>query len=78
MSKIEHLIENAITCLEGNKDFDYFTTMWQNKEMLKYVNASPEEIWEMAIYVVTTYKESIVWDTEDKIEKKYGYPIPEE
>ena len=34
MSNIEHLIENAITCLEGNKDFDYFTTMWQNKEML--------------------------------------------
>ena len=78
MSNIEHLIENAITCLEGNKDFDYFTTMWQNKGMLKYVNASPEEIWEMAIYVVTTYKDGIVWDTEDKIEKKYGYPIPEE
>lgn len=78
MSNIQHLIENAITCLEENRDFDYFISMWQNKEMLKYVNASPEDIWEMAIYVITTYREGVVWETEDKIEKKYGYPIPEE
>lgn len=78
MSNIEHLIENAITCLEKNRDYDYFRMMWQNAEMIKYVHASLEEIWEMAIYVVTTYKDSIVWKTEDEIEKKYGYPIPEE
>ena len=78
MSNIEHLIENAITCLEENRGYDYFRMMWQNAEMIKYVHATPEEIWEMAIYVVTTYKDGIVWDTEDKIEKKYGYPIPEE
>lgn len=43
--------------------------------MLEFVKSPPEEIWEMAMYVYYTYRESIIWETEDKLEKAYGYSL---
>ena len=78
MSNIEHLIENAIGCIEKKASYEDFIDTWYNKEMLKEVKATPEEIWEMAIYVCTTYRDSIKWQTEDELEKAYGYKIKDE
>lgn len=52
MSIAEHLIENALTALEGGKDFEYF------KKDINFEFAPsilPEEIWDMAQYVYYTY-----------------------
>lgn len=77
MSNIEHLIENAITCIEKGVSYNDFKTSWYNKEMLKEVKASPMEIWEIAIYVCTTYHDEIVWRKEDELEERYGYKAPD-
>ena len=78
MSNTEHLIENAIVCLEENKSYEDFISADVNERMLKLVKSPPEEIWDMAIYVYYTYRESIIWKTEDKLEKAYGYKIKDE
>jgi len=75
MSNVEHLIENAIVCMEENKSYDDFINADVNKRMLELVKSPPEEIWEMAIYVYYTYREVVVWETEDKLEKAYGYSL---
>lgn len=76
MSNIEHLIENAICCLERGETYDDFLSYGFNPDMLKLVKSPAEEIWQMAIYAHTTYRESIIWETEDRLEAAYGYPIP--
>ena len=78
MSNAEHLIENAIVCMEENKSYDDFISADVNKRMFEFVKSPPEEIWEMAIYVYYTYRESVTWETEDKLEKAYGYKIKDE
>ena len=77
MSNIEHLVENAINCIERKLDYEDFRKAWHNKEMLKEVKASPMEIWEIAQYVYYSYRESIIWRTEDEMEKRYGYKAPD-
>ena len=77
MSNIEHLIENAIFCLEHDKTFEDFLEYKFNSEMLKLVKSLAEEIWEMAIYVYYPYRESVIWETEERMEKAYGYKLPE-
>ena len=76
MSNTEHLIENAIVCLEEKKSYEDFIDTDVNKRMFKLVKSPPEEIWDMAIYVYYTYRESIVWKTEDELVKRYGYLVP--
>ena len=77
MSNIEHLIENAIGCIEEKKSYDDFISADVNKRMLKLVKSPPQEIWYMAIYVYYTYRPSVIWETEDELEKRYGYRVPE-
>mgnify|MGYP007038269408 CR=1 FL=1 len=77
MSNVEHLIENAIDCLDRGQSFEDFLSYKFNKDMLKMVKSPAEEIWEMAIYVKYTHDESLKWELEEEIEKKYGYPIPD-
>ena len=77
MSNAEHLIENALCCIEEDKDFKFFKDMTVNKEMFKYIKATPEEIWDIAIYVYYTYKPYIESDLIEEVEKKYGYQVPE-
>ena len=51
MSNAEHAIENAISAIE--KDIDFKT--WSESDInLQYITARPEEVWDMAIYVVHT------------------------
>ena len=76
MSNIEHLIENAITAIEENKTYEDWRTDWRQEAMLKDVMSDAWEIWEMAQYCVYTYKPSVIWDTEEKLEKEYGYKVP--
>lgn len=54
MSNIEHLLENAIAEVREGHNINDFKALWHTREMLKLVNATIEEIWEMAIYVVYT------------------------
>ena len=77
MSNIEHLIENAIVSIEHNECYEDWLSKWQQEAMIHEVKSPPEEIWEMAQYAVYTYKTSIVWKLMDKVEKAYGYPMPE-
>lgn len=77
MSNIEHLIENAIDAIEKNKTYEDWKTNWRQKAMLREVKSDPFEIWQIAQYCYYTYREAIIWETEDKIEKRYGYRIPE-
>lgn len=78
MSNIEHLIENAIISIEHNETYDDWKNKWQQKAMIPEVMSDPWEIWQMAQYVVYTYKNHIVWKLMDKVEAAYGYPMPED
>jgi hypothetical protein len=70
MSRLEHCYENAITAIEDGKDYD----TWRYEEIPR-LNASPfnhdwavltddsiiglRDIWELAMYAVCTYKQSL-------------------
>lgn len=75
MTKIEHLLENAIVEIENGLGYDSWRKDPVNKIMLKEVTALPEEIWAMAVYVYFDYKPYIETITRDEIEKEYGYKI---
>ena len=54
MSNAEHLIENAIVCFRDKQEFDYFSSMEINADMVKVsfpecdVRNTLWQIWEMA------------------------------
>ena len=59
MSAIEHLIENAIEAVENDTTFDDWKT-WEErygsyKSHGKFIKATPDEIWEIAVYIVCTH-----------------------
>ena len=74
MSKIEHLIENAVIALEQKKSFDEWYK--EDIDMFDYVDSPPIEIWNMAVYCYYTYRPYIEWKLTEEIEKAYGYPVP--
>lgn len=51
MSNAEHLIENAITCLQESKTFEDFLAIWHTPIMCGLVGISPEDVWKMAMHV---------------------------
>lgn len=63
MSNCEHLIENALSSIEEAKTFgadahDSFViemNLPHNQEMLKKVNVTKEELWEIAQYIIYSY-----------------------
>ena len=57
MSDIEHLIENAIVCVQSGKSREDFMGYSYNQLMLARVKATGEEIFEMAQYVVYAHDE---------------------
>ena len=59
----EHLIENAISTLEDNKEYEAFAGDKCNIEMAQAVNIDLEQIWTMATYVVYTLRPILVSDT---------------
>ena len=62
MSDIEHLLENAVICMENKEDFKDFLEMWQTKDQLTRVSATADELWMMAQWVVYTYKYAVIAD----------------
>lgn len=59
MSNLEHLIENAISSVENNHPMEEWIRWEKECGNLKYgaehIKATPEEIWEIAVYVVCTH-----------------------
>ena len=56
MSNIEHLIENAIYAVKRDRSFEDFKNQPHTKSMMQYTGLSLEDIWEIAGYVVYSYK----------------------
>lgn len=63
MSNEEHLIENAVSCIEREKEYEDFANAKHNIEMSKVSNIDLRQVWTMAIHVVYTLKEIWVSDT---------------
>ena len=63
MSNCEHLIENAIVCMEKGKTYADFSDDYYNRLMSAQCDIALQDIWSMASYVVFTLKPSWVSDT---------------
>jgi hypothetical protein len=63
MSNYEHLIENAVVCMEKGEDYEDFADAYYNRLMSAECDISLQDIWRMASYVVFTLKPSWVSDT---------------
>ena len=57
MTCAAHALENAISALKQGKELEEWASKDSNLSLLK---ATPEEIWDMAAYIVYTYHPS--WD----------------
>lgn len=75
MSNAEHLIENAICCLERGEEFEEFASQPCNIEMAEMQHIDLLDVWLMAIHVVYTLKQHWLWEKEDEMVAKYGYEL---
>lgn len=58
MSCAAHAIENAIKTIEQGKNFEEWAS-WDTN--LHYIRATPEEVWEMAMYAYVYSEEKDWW-----------------
>ena len=65
MSNEEHLIENAVCCLERGGKYEDFADALYNRDMAKASKIGLRQVWDMAIYVVATLKREWVCDVID-------------
>ena len=56
MSDAEHLIENAIGCLEKGEDFVDFVTTKYNGDMCAKTGIDISDVWDMAYHVFRNFK----------------------
>ena len=63
MSGAQHLIENAIMCIENEKSYEDFSNAYVNKQMSDVYNINLKDVWNMAMHVVCTFKRRWVGDT---------------
>ena len=75
MTNSEHLIENAICCLERGESFEIFSSRKFNIDMAEMQKINLEDVWLMAQYVVYTLKEHWLWQKEDEMVAAYGYAL---
>ena len=75
MTNAEHLIENAIMCLEKGNDYDAFVDAKHNREMSRVSGINLDDVWRMAQHVVYTLKPSWLWKKEDEMIEAYGYKL---
>ena len=75
MTNAEHLIENAICCLERNESFEIFSSQQHNIDMAEMQKINLEDVWLMAIHVVYTLKQHWLWQKEDEMVAAYGYKL---
>ena len=63
MSNAEHLIENALAAIHENKDstiaWNKFSEDYVNKNMSEVTGIKLEYVWDMAQYVVLSWKHNI-------------------
>lgn len=73
MTNLEHYLENSICYMENGGTYEEFF----NQEILKIgekqTGITLAQMWEMVQYVLYSYKYSIVEETEERLEKEYGY-----
>ena len=78
MTCLEHLFETAIDCMEQNKCYDDWINLSSTKINAKHMTRDDTVvIWALAQYAVYTYKPSIVVETTQELEDKYGYKAAE-
>ena len=77
MTNAEHLIENAICCLERGESFEEFASQQHNIDMAAMQKINLEDVWLMAIHVVYTLKQHWLWEKEDEMISAYGYKLEE-
>ena len=76
MSNEEHLIENAVCCIERGGNYEYFADALYNRDMAKASKIDLRQVWNMAVYVVYTLKHEWVCDVvdyfqcQDRVDKK--------
>lgn len=75
MSNAEHLIENAICCLERGEEFEEFASRKYNIEMAEMQHIDMRDVWLMAIHVVYTLKPHWLWQKEYEMVAAYGYVL---
>lgn len=61
--------------MEDNKDFEYFSSQWHNKEMSSESGINLDHVWAMAQHVVYTLKPIWISDKESEMEDLYGYRL---
>ena len=75
MTNAEHLIENAVCCIERNEEFEEFASQIHNIEMAEMQHIDLRDVWSMAIHVVYTLKQHWLWEKEDEMVAAYGYKL---
>jgi hypothetical protein len=75
MTNAEHLIENAVCCLERKESFEIFSSQQHNIDMAEMQKINLEDVWLMAIHVVYTLKQHWLWQKEDEMVAAYGYKL---
>lgn len=78
MTVAEHLIENALTQYEKDKDYQAFMKNKLLRMQSDEVGITMDCLWQMVQYIFYTYKLNIITETKEKIVKDYGYDIYEE
>ena len=63
MSGAQHLIENAIHCIEDGKSYEDFSNVYVNQQMSDIYGIALDDVWGMAVQVVYTLKQNWVSDT---------------
>ena len=77
MTNLEHYVENAIWFLEkGGTHKEFFNNIWL-QEGERLTGISLPQMWEIAQYVVYTYKPCIESECTEKLIKLYGYEVEE-
>lgn len=75
MSNCEHLIENAICCIERHGSFEDFCRSKVNKEMSKMEDVTLAQVWQMAIYVYYTYRPVYKNKIMKELEDEWGFSL---
>lgn len=74
MTHSQHLLENAISCIERGVSIEDFETQRHIRKMSEICGVSPTEAWSMAYYVLSL-KEYWQQQKEDEMIASYGYKL---
>lgn len=75
MSNAEHLIENALVCLENGGSFEGFAAGKHNQLMSAYSNINLMDVWQMAVHVYYSIKPE--WEHKAVQSDRAWDPLPD-